>query len=180
MPNWCNNCLQVSGSKRNMAAFRKWLGADGFKLNKILPLPKELEGTTSPCPKPDSKEAKALVKKFGANNWYDWQCDNWGTKWDVEAEVGTDSEKLMTLSFDSAWAPPTNAIAALAKQFPKLEFRLSYCETGMCFAGVFTASGEDTDDECVEASSNKEGYRQLCLDEWDMDPFEFEEEDETP
>lgn len=160
-----------------MTAFNKWLDGS-FTLTKISPLPKKLEGTTSPNPNRGTDESKALVKKFGADNWYDWRVNNWGTKWDVEAEISEVDDKTLAINFDSAWAPPIAAIIKLATMFPNLAFRLSYIEPGMCFAGVFAAKGDDVNDDCLDAGNDKEAYRQMVLDEWDHDPFEDDAEDE--
>ena len=76
-------------------------------LNLFYPMPTELLGTTSP-----SRESNAdLILKYGVDNWYDWHCNYWGTKWDVDVQDnGYDSsgdETYINLSFDSAWSPPT-------------------------------------------------------------------------
>lgn len=177
MPNWCFNNLRVDGdNKASLTAFRDWLGADGFKLSKIAPLPAELDGTTSPNSEPNSDASKALREKYGYDNWYDWQVANWGTKWDVEAEV-EDNDSLIFITFDSAWAPPCQAIASLAKKFPSLSFTLVYDEPGMCFAGMLTACGDDVNDNCLDASDDKEEYRKFCIEELGHDPFEDEDEE---
>lgn len=177
MPNWCMNNLRVSGdSKKSLTSFRDWLGSDGFKLNKIDPLPKELDGTIAPNPAPDSNAAKALLEKFGVDNWYDWQVANWGTKWDVDAEVD-DQDSLIFINFDSAWSPPCAAIGKLGKLFPDLEFTLTYQEGGMCFAGRLDVNGDDVEDFCIDGGKDKEAYQQFCLDEFDFDPFEGEEDE---
>lgn len=168
MPNWCNNNLSVTGPKAGISAFRKWLGKDGFKLNKIAPLPKELDGSYSPHPNPESKEAKALVKKYGANNWYDWQVANWGTKWDVDAEVNEENDTGVYISFDSAWSPPCAAIAALSEKFPKLSFNLKYIEMGMSFAGEFIAKNGEINDDSYDEKSSPEKYKKM------MEFFGFE------
>lgn len=176
MPNWCFNSLRVDGdNKASLTSFREWLGADGFKLSKIAPIPAELENTTAPTME-QTDETKRLVEKYGVSNWYDWQVKNWGTKWDVEAEVD-DNDSIILISFDSAWAPPCAAIAALGKKFPDLGFSLSYYEQGMGFAGTLTVDGDEVSDFCVDSGEDKEGYRKFCLDEFDFDPFEHEDEE---
>ncbi len=174
MPNWCLNSLRVSGS--DLSAFRKWLGEDGFKLNKILPLPAELEGTTSPNRDSNSESAKALRQKYGADNWYDWNIQNWGTKWDVDAEL-EDFGGWLFITFDSAWSPPAGAIIALGKMFPNLTFTLHYHESGCCFAGVLTVEDDVVNDVCHDGGKDKEAYRQFVIDEFDEDPFAWEDEE---
>ena len=41
-------------------------------------------------------------EKYGANNWYDWSCDNWGTKWN--AYTIASCPKSLPLSLLSVYA----------------------------------------------------------------------------
>lgn len=177
MPNWCYNSLMVDAdNKSNLNAFRRWLDKDGFKLNKILPMPKELEDTTSPVPADQVKLVQHLVEKYGAAEWYTWRVNNWGTKWDVDAEID-ENEYHVLITFESAWSPPVYAITALGKLFPELTFTLAYKEEGMGYAGELTVHGDDVHDFCINSSDDKEGYRNFCINEFDTDPFEHEDEE---
>lgn len=57
-----------------------------------------------------SDEIASLRAKYGSCNWYDWNVENWGTKWgtyDTEVhQLGGDGAPLM-ISFQSAWGPPS-------------------------------------------------------------------------
>lgn len=61
---------------------------------EVMPMPKELEGTTSPGDSP---------------NWFDWQTEHWGIKWgtyDVEAfQLGGDGNPVL-VKFQCPWGPP--------------------------------------------------------------------------
>lgn len=142
MPNWCNNTLNVSTIEKHAAELKEFVKKaksrklkTDLSLNKLLPLPKELEGTTAPSPKPSPR----LIKKYGADNWYDWQVKKWGTKWDVEAEIVWQEKTEIEYSFDSAWGPPCDFIIHVSKLFPHLLFTLEYDEPGMLFAGKYIA-----------------------------------------
>jgi hypothetical protein len=92
-----------------------------------------------PCANGTEKNRKALIKKYGTDNWYDWNVANWGTKWDCSSsECGyqTDNKTYFSVGFDSAWCPPTNWFHKIVEMYPKLNFKLSYSETGCWFAGV--------------------------------------------
>jgi hypothetical protein len=173
MPNWCQNSLNIEGNPSEVAKFREWLNDEPLTLQKILPMPSELEGTTSPTPKGEEENAKLLTEKYGASNWYDWHVNNWGTKWDVEANEDdcntTDSD--IVYWFDSAWSPPTKAIIALAKLFPNLSFTLTYREDGCQFAGILKISGDDYEDIYHDSSQDEVAYRQFVIDEFGEDPF---------
>ena len=49
MPNWCNNTIELSHEDPAMIERAKAAFADGKFLNEFIPLPKELEDTTSPA-----------------------------------------------------------------------------------------------------------------------------------
>ena len=73
--------------------------------------------------------------------WYNWNCANWGTKWNC-GEVWHDrtTEQITeagttSYNFETAWSPASPVIEALAKQFPTLTITHRYCEAGMGFAG---------------------------------------------
>jgi hypothetical protein len=73
--------------------------------------------------------------------WYNWNCANWGTKWNC-GEVWHDrtteqitEEGRTSYNFDTAWSPASPVIEALAEQFPTLTITHRYCEAGMGYAG---------------------------------------------
>lgn len=98
-------------------------------------MPKELEETQAPPDKPN----KMLLKKYGADNWYDWRIKHWGTKWDVDAELVEADEERLVYQFDSAWSPPFEWLKTVARNYPKLHFKLKYDEPGMGVMGVIVA-----------------------------------------
>ena len=56
------------------------------------------------------------------DDWYTWSINNWGTKWDVEADVipteSTNSDaKSFRVVFDSAWDAPQEFLFQFAHQF---------------------------------------------------------------
>lgn len=86
--------------------------------------------------------------------WYNWNVANWGTKWNAS---GPHLERVkntnITYHFDTAWAPPTEIVAALAEQYPTLSFEFSCCEAGMGFAGrLIYTGGKLLSDETYDMS----------------------------
>lgn len=55
-------------------------------------------------------EIKALVAKYGASNWYEWNDLHWGTKWGTYGtkvhELDGDLSPIL-IEFQSAWGPPS-------------------------------------------------------------------------
>lgn len=69
------------------------------------PMPEELDGSVSGSedakPKWQKEKSKELIDKYGADNWYEWCLNNWGTKWgcyDNEVDDGV-------YTFTTAWSP---------------------------------------------------------------------------
>lgn len=115
MPNWCNIVLTINGSDADVEAFRsKWKNRNLMQFSDFVPLPPEKE-----------------------NDWYDWQVENWGTKWDL----GDDNNELydgpggLTISATTAWSPPIAFLHTVAKMYPMLVFGCSYHEEAMMFCG---------------------------------------------
>lgn len=54
----------------------------------------------------------------GSANWYDWCCNNWGTKWnacDAYMEDPFPGERYLHVSFQTAWSAPRGLIQKLSK-----------------------------------------------------------------
>lgn len=98
------------------------------------------------CANGTEEKRQALIKEYGADNWYDWCHANWGTKWDCSTEemgFDTDNESYIIINFNSAWSPPINWLGRVIKMFPNLNFKLVFMETGNWFAGcAYSEDGE--------------------------------------
>jgi hypothetical protein len=194
MPNHCSNTLGVLGKTEDVEKFIAFITNNGpdkeenkYQLFKnLIPMPKELEGTTSPS-KSSNEE---LIKKYGTDNWYDWCNTNWGTKWgdynidksqvsalvrysypigidgckDYDNGIEDTSNSYVHFYYDTAWAPGSDELsAALCLKFPELNFNLYYEEQGMGFAGqVKIKKGE------IDYSDNWD-FRQSCNDISEID-----------
>jgi hypothetical protein len=58
-------------------------------------------------------KAYRLFKDTGFWSWYDWSCENWGTKWNAYDVDICPGEQLI---FNTAWAPPEPVFEAIAKR----------------------------------------------------------------
>jgi Ferredoxin-like domain in Api92-like protein len=93
-----------------------------------------------------------LQQKYGAYDWYDWCCNNWGTKWNAVDPALKRTRNHARFNFSTAWAPPIPVIKKLAELFPALRLRLNYWEGGMGFKGrIIYESG-------VEVSNTESKY----------------------
>jgi hypothetical protein len=137
MPNWCNNSLTLSGPKDKVKAIFDKAKAEDALLQQLDPMPKELEGTTSPS---------------DGDNWYDWRINNWQTKWDVDVEHLEFREDgdvgIIEGWFDSAWSPPIGAYETFLAKNEDCSIKSYYYEGGMDFGGLY----EDGADDCITIS----------------------------
>ena len=103
-------------------------------LNLFYPMPTELNNTISSY---GTERNEDLIAKYGVDNWYDWHCNYWGTKWDVDAEEDDcEDEERISMGFDSAWSPPSEWLKKVAQDYPSLKFLLEYEEGGCAFKGT--------------------------------------------
>ena len=156
MPNWCENDLSVSGDKESLALFMKSISGDTeMDFTKLVPCPTEQE-----------------------DNWYNWNCDNWGTKWAPnEIWISYETETEASMTFQSAWGPPVNLFTAIAKLFPTLDFALVYSESGLCFCGATLGTkGKLAGDVHVRNYTADPRYEELVAKDNNGDTDDFYEE----
>lgn len=80
------------------------------------------------------KEAVDLAIKYqfnlvtyGHTTWYDWACENWGTKWNAYSQ-NDERNTEDTIYFQTAWSSPVQLIAELSTKFPSVTFQLDYAD----------------------------------------------------
>ena len=161
MPNWCDNQLSITGPNSVIDKIEKIVKDDDSHeknglLNFLHPMPKELEGTTSPSSSADKPQP--MIDGFDC--WYDWRCENWSTKWEVCEFYGVDrqyhseqneGESTISFGFSSAWAPPINAYEKFLENNSDCFIRAYYYEGGCDFMGLW----EDGIDDCYAPSDYK-------------------------
>jgi hypothetical protein len=195
MPNWCNNYLELEHDDPEMINRAQKAFADGRLLAEFVPVPDDLHIVAGRVGSDEDQKQKDLVAqeevnraKHGYANWYDFCVNEWGTKWDVGGEgdqATVHSPNSISMGFDSAWAPPTQAM----DKFMDLGFRvkLIYWESGMCFCGLYDENGDDFLDYAdmsadeVEKVINPEVDECMCIVEnlqmWEEENEEQHEED---
>lgn len=71
------------------------------------------------------------IIKYGHASWYEWCCDNWGTKWNAyDCSIYDDNE----MEFLTAWSPAEPIVLKLSEQYPDRRFHLLYSDE---FIGQF-------------------------------------------
>lgn len=53
---------------------------------------------------------------YGHTTWYDWSCENWGTKWNSYDNEQVDAD---TILFSTAWSNPKPIMLKLSEMYPE-------------------------------------------------------------
>lgn len=143
MSNWCSNVLTITGLSKDLKRFKKevqgckaeyFLNEQERKMfSSVKEKHKSILSLNKLCPIP-----RNILKKGYNDAGYNWQVENWGTKWDLGEDIEfNESDRKLEYSFDTAWTPPMKAILAGSKKYPMLTFVLDYEEFSSCFGGGF-------------------------------------------
>lgn len=158
MPNWCDNELWMHGSKEDLEKIKAQVtNKEGeFDFGLIVPTPDHPDYNNEPLPAEDMFKSKY--------NWYNWNVNNWGTKWNASDSVvgeveepleGETNYRLQTW-FSTAWAPSTPVTQALSEQYPNVFFEHKFIEEGGFFCGVIEfQNGEETHDSWEDEPSHE-------------------------
>ena len=147
MPNWCYNRVSIYSENIDQVTelFDIFNNAEPF--NTLIPSPKWSETPNEDGELPVLEEHKDsdgkvlfTTHKFPKSGktddrWYDWQINNWGTKWEpAEVDVEQCDEEL-EITFNTAWSPPEDICRAIRNQFPDVTVSWFYDEPSMEVAG---------------------------------------------
>jgi hypothetical protein len=136
MPNWCSNDLTITTkTPKQFVKLIQGITNDSdqpFDFNRIIPTPQELLDSSSP----NRTNPQEMKDKYGYEDWYNFRCARWGTKWNAcDVEMRIESPTEVSISFNTAWSPPMPVIEAIAQKYPFADITLSFYEEGMGFAG---------------------------------------------
>ena len=109
-----------------------------------------------------SEPTKIMEKIMGdmltANDWYNWNVRNWGTKWDIEPD-GLDeneiqdgsSEYWINWNFETAWSPAEPMYLLMSERFPNLRFEYEISEEANFFLGyAIYEGGEELESNWIQ------------------------------
>ena len=121
------------------------------------------------------------------NDWYHWNCRNWGTKWDVAVSNGDEypntelewtSDSDILIRFNTAWSPVHQILNVLSEQHPTLEFDYEYEEeTGWGGTALFRGGVEVAESQYDTPMSHAD-YKELdreCQCEYNDIEYAFED-----
>lgn len=164
MPNWCSNSLTLKHDKEKIDLLEKQIRESDVFFHHLRPRPSDQDA-----------------------NWYEWNIQNWGTKWDVNVNEGyfeRIGDDILRLSFNTAWGPPTALYDFLFEEGWDVEAQ--YYEPGIGFIGEYDNTIDDTweidfsNEESIKAVPEElaeqfglydelESYREMIQEEEDQE-----------
>ena len=147
MPNWCYNRVSIYSENIDQVTelFDIFNNAEPF--NTLIPSPKWSETPNEDGELPVLEEHKDsdgkvlfTTHKFPKSGktddrWYDWQIQNWGTKWEPADISFEQCEEELELTFNTAWSPPEDICRAIREKYPDVTVSWFFDEPGMEVAG---------------------------------------------
>ena len=135
MPNWCNNYIQISGTKENMEKIYHLFKNEDSKRYRDIKVMNYLV--------PHDSEYKRIEKS--GNFLLNPQTTFYGTKWDFtlsESNTIYVTEEYVSLGPSTAWSPPSEFCEKLAKKYD-VKVEINFEESGVGFVGkeVYNSDG---------------------------------------
>ena len=168
MPNWFNFSLEVSGKKEDVQEFvqnvkgSKGYDTEGyeFDFNHFIPQPDNIfRGNLG-------LNEEKYCKDNNLPNWYNWNVDNWGTKWNANIDDSywvSELEKVSSFRYDmaTAWADPRPIIVKMIEKYPDLDFEIQGEEESNEY-GIYISTYEDVfleeEPTQIDEMNNREVY----------------------
>lgn len=126
MPNYVTNKVCIENG--DIADILKIVSSEDreFDFNKLIPMPADLQGTTSGSylSSLEQKKQDENVIKYGYGNWYDWSRGNWGTRWNAN-DISVDD---CCITFDTAWSTPFPIFEELSRRLPEATIIVDFAD----------------------------------------------------
>ena len=172
MPNWFYFEMQVSGTKKDVLEFVENVkGSEKFEtegrdfdFNHFIPQPENIFRANL------STDKQQELKVSGIPDWYNWNIDNWGTKWNVAVDdvnvcVYNDGSADVFYTMRTACAFPAPVIEQMIRDYHHLNFSIQGEEESVAY-GVNIDSSEGVWEEeepiFIDENNGKQVY-------WDSD-----------
>jgi len=217
MPNHIVNILTIEGSEELVARIKSEISGftkeeEGVEMpidfDKIAPLPKDLEGTTSPSriisqKDYDAQEARIAsgdleehekqfgvsrgitqeihdeyIRRYGYADWYGWRNNTWGTKWNAYDQESRDNGDI---KFETAWSTPAKLMEILSNKYPEATFKVRFADEDFGHnVGEYHMKAGDVIKENIPEGGSEDAYMMACdiRNEWDYIPSRIEEMEE--
>lgn len=149
MPNWVSNVLVLKPEdcKKIEAYMDMGKNEDNPRLDfeKIIPVPETVYRGDLGLEKKSGKwcapnmSLEEFREKYPDGDWYNWQVNHWGTKWNACETYYSPAEEgdvYGTLEFQTAWDLPTPVMLGLHAD-KKVDFVHYYTEESNAFIGAY-------------------------------------------
>ena len=154
MPNWVTNTLTITGDAQLLATIADTVKAGDspdddaeagapISFQRIIPRPGEADA-----------------------DWYDWNVNHWGTKWDACRPETEHSDDALVYRFDTAWAPPMPVVAALSTAHPAATVSLDYEEEQGWGGAISFLGGEIVDESDYDIPMSHQERHELDKGCW--------------
>ena len=168
MPNWFESRIDITGKREDVRKFVENVKGSKtydtedyeFDFNHFIPQPSNIfRGSIS------VREEKIFTEK-GIPNWYDWNRENWGTKWNSnlhssDCSVDHNLHYVHTYNMSTAWADPRPILHKMIEMYPHLEFEIEGYEESNEY-GIYMSTYEDVFAEekgdMIDEQNNREVY----------------------
>lgn len=105
------------------------------------------------------RQAYRNVLQYGYPTWYEWACNNWGTKWNACGyDQNTDYSNGDKLWFQTAWSAPHPILQKLSEQYPDIRFTHEWADEDL---GVNCGRREYFGGECQDRFYPQDGKEAL-------------------
>jgi hypothetical protein len=217
MPNWVFNSLVVSGDQVSLDAMREQLNKPFTKnfpdhsynqetqnweetqstqtySNPVFAFwnvitPTDLDAYYGKSKPIDSDNIMlSIMEGFATgDDWYNWNVRNWGSKWDVAVQDGTEfasttlevnDDGSLMYRFETAWSPIEKVIVALSEMYPNLEFDYEYEEEQGWGGSMIIQGGEIQSEDTYDIPSSHADYVNLdreCVCEYEDIEYAFQD-----
>lgn len=166
MPNWCKNNLRIKANDEKALELLELIkDADGeMTFEKLVPTPEGL--LSEPSPQRDENKKKTFKEKYGAEDWYEWRCKNWGCKWDAsESGFWKDGDDWV-ISFQTPWGPPCKFMETLSEKFPNMEFILQFADESQKCSPIGQCTYKNGEETFVDKDEDEEFGEAVWDEEW--------------
>jgi hypothetical protein len=112
MPNHIQNRLFLKGNKESIDK----IISNEFQFNNTIPIPENED-----------------------KNWYNWNIENWGTKWDAyDVEIKKRNDNYAIIEFLTAWAPPYMWLKNMSQILVDIQYKLVWADEDFPSSGKIT------------------------------------------
>ncbi len=126
MPNWVYTTLFIEGKDSELKEFADFIRNDNY-----------YNAEDDPAKRVHLFDFGKLIPRPAGEreNWYNWNCNNWGTKWNAcNVYIDNNEEGVLRYEFETAWGRLSDELwAKMKEKFPSLKFDLSADEEGGFF-----------------------------------------------